>query len=206
VARLSRYRTLLYRYKSYGAAWVLSNELAGALGATPAQVRKDFSMFEMAGKKKMGYSVHALINRLDHVLGRSESHQVILGGAGPLGRLLVSESLFDNQGINITAAFEGSPQRLRDAAAMLRIPVLPLNQLIAFVKQHGIRVGIIATTDGSAQRILDEMVLAGIQGVLNLSPMELKSPKSCYVSTVNIFYEFEKVLYFVRHGAGRKMP
>jgi redox-sensing transcriptional repressor len=51
--------------------------------------------------------------------------------------------------------------------------------------------------DIAAQHTLDIMVRAGIKGVLNFAPMQLKNAGDCVVNNVNLELELENLIYFV---------
>jgi redox-sensing transcriptional repressor len=194
ISRLSQYRDSLYRFKSYGIAWVYSDQIASSLGITAAQVRKDFSHFGVTGKRKIGYHVDIIVEHLNKILAKNSPNDAILAGFGPLGKALYNEYLSRDRGIRIVAAFDTMPDLCADRKT--GIPVLPFSRLIPFVMENNIRFGIIAIPDATAQQVLDKMVLAGVRGVMNLSPVELKSPKSCFVNSINLLREFEKVVFF----------
>jgi len=196
VSRLSRYRNALCRFKSYGVAWVYSDQIASSLGITAAQVRKDFSHFGVKGKRKIGYHVDQIIDLLNTILGKNEQKSAIIAGFGPLGRALYNEYLARDRGIKIVAAFDDlSPTDANDGPKTA-LAVLPYSKIIPFVMENHVEFGIIAITDTTAQQVLDLMVLAGVKGVMSLSPVELKSPKKCFVNTIDLLRELEKVVFF----------
>ena len=71
VLRLARYLRVLQKLKGLGFVKVFSNNLGDAIGATPAVVRKDFSVIDIAGNKRGGYVIDSLIVRLIDVLGKN---------------------------------------------------------------------------------------------------------------------------------------
>jgi redox-sensing transcriptional repressor len=192
IARLSRYREALLLYQSYGAHTLFSCDLAKSLGLTSAQVRKDFSTFGISGKKKVGYSINTLITRIEEILGKNSEKTAVLCGLGDLGCAMLKEGLLHAANVRIIAAFDDHPDRITCA-----VPVYPLAQLTAVVEKNNVRFGIIATTNGKAQRFLDHLVLAGVTGILNFSQKELKTPKHCVMGTVNPAQEMQNVIYFV---------
>ncbi|HLV30600.1 MAG TPA: hypothetical protein VKY57_03415, partial [Chitinispirillaceae bacterium] len=58
--------------------------------------------------------------------------------------------------------------------------------------------------DIAAQHILDVMIKAGICGVLNFAPIQLKASESCIINNVNLELELENLIYFV--NAMQKSP
>lgn len=199
VMRLSLYRSALQRFKAYGAAYVYSCDIAATLGLTAAQVRKDFSLFKLPGKKKVGYSVERLLGTIDLILRKNEPHRVVLCGASPSALGLLAGQA---GGFTIAAAFDEPSNHgaLRGAG----VPVLPLEALTQYVNDNGIDFGIIASPEKTAQRMLDLLVCAGIKGVINLSNAELKSPRRCVVASISVAREFEKIVYCVNNLSARQ--
>jgi redox-sensing transcriptional repressor len=191
LARLSRYREALCLYQSYGTQTFFSCDLAKTLGLTAAQVRKDFSTFGINGKKKVGYNVNGLIGRIEDILGKNIERTAVLCGIGDLGIAMLKEGMLRSANVRIIAAFDDHPDRKNCA-----VPVYPLEQLTDVVKKNDIHYGIIAATNGKAQRFLDHLVLAGVTGILNFSARELKTPKRCIVGTINPAQEMQNVIYF----------
>jgi redox-sensing transcriptional repressor len=204
VSRLSLYRSALLRFKAYGAVKIFSCDLAETLRLTAAQVRKDFSMFGFAGKKKVGYDVNQLIKNIDHLLQKNCSNTAVLCGMGNKGTALFIDHLLAAQGLSITAAFDGQDRPSSVKTSGLGIPLLPIEKLINYVAENSIKFGIIATQGKDAQRMLDMLVMAGIKGVLNLSGVEIKAPKRCFITSVSVVREFEKLVYFVNNSHGEK--
>jgi|WetSurMetagenome_2_1015567.scaffolds.fasta_scaffold00061_40 redox-sensing transcriptional repressor len=204
VSRLSRYRGLLCRVREYDVKWMFSEEIAAALGITAAQVRKDFSHFGVTGRRKMGYQVEAILRHLDAILGKDEPASAVLAGFGPLGKSLYKEYFSNDKAIRIVAAFDRSVHSAVRHDPDTGIPVYPLAALSEFVADKGIRIGVITFADKTAQNALDLMVLGGILGILSLSPVELKSPKHCFVNSVNVLREFENVVFFAGNGTAPK--
>lgn len=197
VNRLSRYKSALYRLRHLGLVKVFSDNIADAVGVTSAQVRKDFSLFEITGNKRGGYQVEHLLERLNAILGKNEIQKVIIVGLGKIGAALMNYSGFEKDGIRIVAAFEIDPV-LFDREA--DVPILPLDDLKSFVAAEKIRIGIIATPDHAAQQALDVMVDAGIKGILNFAPIRLRVPEECVIRSVDLGHELEKIIYFVQAG------
>jgi redox-sensing transcriptional repressor len=199
LSRLSRYREALYLYQSYGTQTFLSCDLAKTLKLTAAQVRKDFSTFGISGKKKVGYDVKSLIARIEEILGKNIEKTAVLCGLGDLGSAMLKEGVLRAANVRIIAAFDDHPDRENCA-----VPVYPLEQLTDVVKKNDIRYGIIATTNGKAQRYLDHLVMAGVTGILSFSAQELKTPKRCIVGMVNPAQEMQNVIYFVNKLASTR--
>lgn len=194
INRLSKYKNALYRLKALGFVRVFSENLGEAVGSTSAQVRKDFSIFGISGNKKGGYLVDDLIDSLNRILGKDKIQQVIIVGAGNIGTALMNYQGFEKEGIKILACFDIDPARHDENKS---IKILPFGKLNNFVKEHNIRIGIIAVPDIAAQHVLDIMIASGIKGVLNFAPIRLKAPNDVVINSVNLGLELENLIYFV---------
>jgi redox-sensing transcriptional repressor len=177
---------------------IFSEELAQALGLTSAQVRKDFSLFKIPGKKKAGYRIDRLMRQFDRILKKTRVQRVVVLGAGPLGLALLRDPFLSDRGISVTAVFDEGKKASALPSRIEGVPVLPFSKLIAFVRSQDIKYCVIAATGGNAQRMLDEAVLSGIRGILNLTPFELKAPRTCTMIPVNLVAEIENLIFFTQ--------
>jgi len=204
ILRLCRYRNILYRFRQYGTLSIFSEELAEALSLTAAQVRKDFSVFKIQGRKKAGYRVEGLIETFNHILEKTKIQKTILVGLNPLGIGLALDSLLSDNNIIVVAAFGETAELSRAHAMLPNLQIYSTDKLISFVRQEKIRHAILTVTTPLAQRALDQLMLAGVRSVLSLSPTELRVPKNCIYNTVNLVSEFDNLIYFTDHPAERK--
>jgi redox-sensing transcriptional repressor len=194
VARLSSYRTALLRFHELGFVKVFSDTLAEAVGATSAQVRKDFSLFGISGNKKGGYQTDILIEKLQSLLGKDRVQPVIIVGIGNIGTALLKYRGFEDEGIRIVAGFDLDPAKVN---RKLKVPVLPADEMRDFIREQHVSIGIIAVPDAAAQAVCDTLVAAGIRGILNFAPMVLHAEEGVVVNNVNLQNELENVIYFV---------
>jgi redox-sensing transcriptional repressor len=194
ILRLSRYKSALYRFERLGFIKIFSDYLAEAVGVTSAQVRKDFSIFGIHGNKRGGYQISTLIEKLNDILGKNEVQKVVLLGAGSLGSALMKYKNFEKEGIKIEAVFDIDPAKHHQK---MPYPILPVEDLEGFVRENQIKIGILCVPDIAAQQMLDVLIKAGIKGVLNFAPIQLKTTEECVVSDVNLEVELENLIYFV---------
>jgi redox-sensing transcriptional repressor len=194
INRLSMYKNSLKRMKSLGFSRVYSDNIADALGISSALVRKDFSEFNITGKKKGGYLINDLIKELNIVLGKDREYNIIIAGIGKIGKALLEYKGFIKEGQKIIAGFDIDTKKIN---SKLDVPILPLNQLKEFVKENHIDIGIITVPRNAAQQILEEMVDAGIIGILNFAPIQLISNKNVIIYNHSIEMELENLIYYV---------
>lgn len=190
-------------FKNLGFEKIYSDFLADEVGSTSSQVRKDFSLFRIKGNKRGGYCVEELLVTINKILGKGEVQNVIIVGAGNLGTALAGYRNFEREGIRIIACFDIDPVKLHKK---FPVPLYPFHQLSHFVKEHDVRIGIIAVPGIAAEEVLEVMVDSGIKGILNFAPVTLKPPQQdCCINNVNLEIELENIIYFVKNRSGSKM-
>jgi len=205
IQRLVRYKNILLKFKSMGLSRVFSDNLGDAAGISSALVRKDFSLANLTvGNKRGGYPIEVLLQRLDAILGTHILQRIIIVGCGKIGTALMNYSGFSSENVQIVAGFDNNPSRINPAAAP--VPILPVSQLAAFVKEQEIQVAVLAVPENAAAGILDQLAAAGVQGVLNFSPVQLKAGTSLFVQNINIAFEIENLFYYVRFNQRKAAP
>ena len=88
IKRLPRYYRLIKQLADSGVERVSSNKIAGVLNITASQVRQDLCNFGGFGQQGYGYDVSKLKNELATILGLDKVYDMIIVGAGNIGRAL----------------------------------------------------------------------------------------------------------------------
>jgi redox-sensing transcriptional repressor len=78
------------------------------------------------------------------------------------------------------------------------IPVFPDTDLEKFITQHAVKLAILCVPVEFAQAVVNRLVAAGIQGVLNFSPIVLEVTPDVTVNNVDLALELEHLSYFIR--------
>ncbi|HTL28310.1 MAG TPA: redox-sensing transcriptional repressor Rex, partial [Tepidisphaeraceae bacterium] len=112
VRRLSLYLRQLEAFKRKDRRTISSKQLGESLGLTDAQVRKDLAYFGQFGHPGIGYRVDELINQVKHILGTDKTWNVLLVGAGNLGRALLAYRGFEQKGFKLVAVFDEDPAKV----------------------------------------------------------------------------------------------
>ena len=195
VYRLSLYYRVLERLQQNRIETVSSDALARATGVKPTQLRKDLTYFGQFGTRGLGYKVEYPPYVLGSVLRTTRFQPVILVGAGNLGSALLRYDGFAKEGFEIVAAFDIRPDASK--AGRTKVPVLPTNEIKRFVPENGVKLAILAVPGMVAQEVTNELVEAGIQAILNFSPLILQVPDHVVVNNVNLAIELENLSYFI---------
>lgn len=196
IYRLSIYQRCLQRLKENDVETVSSEALAKAAGVKSTQLRKDLTYFGQFGTRGLGYNVDQLARTIGDVLGQNRLQPVILVGVGNLGAALLRYGGFKKEGFEVVAAFDLEAPQPRFSS--LSVPVHSMGDLATFVKRHEIKMAILTVPAPAAQPVANELVTAGIQGILNFSPIVLEVPDNVVVNSVDLAVELENLSYFIR--------
>jgi redox-sensing transcriptional repressor len=196
IYRLSIYNRCLQKLHDNGVDTVSSTTLARAAGVKPAQLRKDLAYFGQFGTRGLGYPVEILSNTIRETLGREQLQPVILVGAGNLGSALLRYHGFEKEGFEVVAAFDANPEASR--ARVVTVPVFPDSELESFIASRSVKLAILCVPVEFAQSVVNRLVAAGIQGVLNFSPIVLEVTPDVTVNNVDLALELEHLSYFIR--------
>jgi len=198
IYRLSIYQRGLSKLQENGKETVSSSALAGAAGVKPAQLRKDLAYFGQFGKRGLGYSVSELRDAILEVLGREQLQPVVMVGAGNLGVALLRYRGFEKGGFEVVAAFDTVPEAV--VSRGISVPVYGQDEVARFVRENDVKLAILCVPGGVAQEAANELVDAGVQGILNFSPTLLQVPDAVTVNNVDLALELENLSYFVSQG------
>jgi len=196
ILRISQYKSTIIYYKQIGFTKIYSDFLGEKTGVTASQVRKDFSLFGIKGNKRGGYFIDDLLTALNKILGKEDTQKVIIAGAGNIGSALAGYKKFHSESIKIVACFDIDPVKTSKKGV---VPVFPYSEMADFIRDNAIEVGIVAVPEVFAQDVVNNMVKAGIRGILNFAPVNIKEPsEDCYINNVNLEIELENIIYFVK--------
>lgn len=196
IYRLSIYHRCLQRLKDNHQETVSSTALAKAAGVKPSQLRKDLAYFGQFGTRGLGYPVDLLASMIRDLLGRERLQPVVLVGAGNLGSALLRYQGFQKEGFEVICAFDADPEAAKRRG--IEIPVRGDVELESFVKAENVKLAILCVPAGYAQSVANRLAAAGIQGILNFSPVVLELPDEVVVNNVDLALELEHLSFFVR--------
>jgi len=195
VRRLSLYLRQLETFKRKDRRTISSKQLGESLGLTDAQVRKDLAYFGQFGHPGIGYRVDELIAQVKRILGTDKAWSVMLVGAGNLGRALGAYRGFNAKGFNIVAVFDNDPAKV--GKKLGQFTVQPLSEMPATVQKLGIRLAILGVPADAAQDVADQLIAAGVRGLLNFAPVSISVPRDVALSTVDVAVQLEQLSFQV---------
>lgn len=163
---------------------ISATAIAGALGLSEIQVRKDLASISGGGRPGVGYETEELIVDISHYLGYDRRVKAVLVGAGNLGRALAGYGGFARCGLDIAAAFDSDPGLNGEDAG--RIKVHPMEELPEFCRKNRVQIGIITVPAKSAQEVCDALASGGVRAIWNFAPIHLSAPDSVMVQNENL--------------------
>lgn len=199
IKRLSLYLRHLEDCESQGERTISSRQLGETLNLTDAQVRKDLAYFGPFGHPGIGYRVTDLIGQIRHILGTDRTWKVIIVGAGNLGRALAAYRGFVKKGFDLVAIFDIDDAKVGELLpGNEALTTRPAFEMVALIDRESVRMGILAVPASCAQQVADQMIQAGIKGILNFAPIMLNVPDDVAVAGVDLAVYLEQLSFQVR--------
>lgn len=161
-----------------------------------SQIRKDIAHLGQYGTRGLGYPVEILMRSIYEALGRERLQPVVLIGAGNLGSALLRYQGFEKEGFQVIAAFDAAPEAV--VRRGIGVPVHHESELEKIICMESVKLAILCVPAGFAQSVANRLVGAGVQGILNFSPVMLEVPAQVTVNNVDLALELEHLGYFVR--------
>ena len=138
IRRLPRYYRQLSELQRKGVIRISSSALGKSMGLTASQIRQDLFCFGGFGQQGYGYKVL---------------------GAGNLGRALIENFKFSNNGFQLLAAFDVQERTVGTQIA--GVPVYHADTLEEFLQKNPVSVGLLTVPKSAAQVMGERLVAAG---------------------------------------------
>lgn len=174
---------------------VSSTELSEAVQVDSATIRRDFSYFGELGKRGYGYDVEKLLNFFKGILKQDKLTNVALVGVGSLGSALMNYNFHQSTNLRISAAFD--PKESLANTVKSGIPVYPVEDMKKQIKEQQIGAVILTVPGSESQAVTDQLVEAGVHGILNFTPVRLSVPKDVQVQNIDLTNELQTLIYFI---------
>jgi redox-sensing transcriptional repressor len=174
---------------------VSSTELSEAVQVDSATIRRDFSYFGELGKRGYGYDVEKLLNFFKGILKQDKLTSVALVGVGSLGSALMNYNFHQSTNLRISAAFD--PKESLANTVKSGIPVYPVEDMKKQIKEQQIDAVVLTVPGSESQAVTDQLVEAGVHGILNFTPVRLSVPKDVQVQNIDLTNELQTLIYFI---------
>ena len=195
--RLSVYLRCLNELNAAGIKTISSQELAEQFNLNSAQIRKDLGYFGEFGVRGTGYFIDDLREHLIKILGLDKPHRVGIVGAGRLGAALANYHGLEKSNFAVVALFDNDRAKIGERVGASKIPVHDVRKIARVVRDETIDVAVIAVPARAAQRVLNQIMTAGVKAVLNFAPAPLTARLGVKVKTVDLTTSLESLAYFL---------
>ena len=195
IKRLPRYRRYLKELQKKGVDKISSNEFSSLIGYTASQIRQDLNNFGGFGQQGYGYSVDSLYNEIGAILGLDKRYKMVIVGAGNLGQAIVNHTYYYKSGFIVSAIFEVNPKLI--GLKINDIEVMDYEDIVEYVEENEIDIGIICTTKEAAQEVADKLCFAGVKGLWNFAPVDIETPSHVAIENVHITDSLYSLAYHI---------
>lgn len=197
IKRLPRYYRVISYLDKEGISKVSSKTIAELMDITASQVRQDFCNFGGFGQQGYGYDVSKLKCELEGILGLDSLHNMIIIGAGNIGRALSGYKGF-GENFKVCAVFDINVEGVTLSSGA---KLLNMDELDGYCKSNPVDIAVIATPAVAAQEVADKVVSAGINNIWNFAPTELSVPKGVVVENISMSESLYVLCYYMNNKA-----
>ena len=195
VKRLPRYYRYLGELMETGVQRISSKELSARMKVTASQIRQDLNNFGGFGQQGYGYNVQYLYEEIGKILGIDREHNMLIIGAGNLGKAIINYSDFEKRGFLIKGIFDNNPKlkgtKIRD------IEVMMMDELTDFIRENAIEIVALTIPKEAAKQIARVVADAGIKAVWNFAHTDLNLPDDVIVENVHLSESLMRLSYTI---------
>ena len=171
IRRMPRYYRYLGELLEEGVERISSNDLSNRLQVTASQIRQDLNNFGGFGQQGYGYNVQYLYDEIGKILGLTQTHNIIVMGAGNLGQAITNYVKFERLGFRIIALFDVNPElKLQNVRG---IPIYMMDELDEFVAKNEIDIAALTLPKEKADETAKHLVDLGIHAIWNFAHVDL---------------------------------
>jgi redox-sensing transcriptional repressor len=195
IERLPRY----YRYFDWLEAQVekISSKKLGELMDTSAsQVRLDLSYFGGFGRQGYGYNVKRLKKELATILGIHEKKNIIIIGAGNIGRALTRFDAIKEAGFKLKALFDVKPELIGEKINGVKIR--HFKELGSYLEKNETSIAILAVPKQEANDVKEVLLAHGVKGILNFSRTDLEVPRGYPIENIHIIDKILALSFIIK--------
>lgn len=198
IKRLPRYYRHLGELLEMGVERISSRELSERMHVTASQIRQDLNNFGGFGQQGYGYNVKYLYDEIAKILGLDVRHNVIIIGAGNLGKAIAGYGNFKKRGFDFIGIFDVN-EKLK-GSLINGIEVRGLDELDEFAKTNKIDIAAIAIPKTGAVMVADKLVKLGVKAFWNFAHTDLNVPSGVIVESVHLSESLMRISYKLNSG------
>ena len=202
IRRLPRYYRQLTDLCNRGVVRISSHSLGQEMNITASQIRQDFSCFGEFGQQGYGYNVKSLYNEIGKILGVEEVHDLIVVGAGNLGRAIVRYKGFGTHGFHFCALFDIDETLCGKTINGVR--VYHTDELESFVLNNNVDIVALTIPTDGALKVSKKLYELGIRYFWNFAHTDLELPGDAIVKNVHLLDSLLELSFTVSRSKSKE--
>jgi redox-sensing transcriptional repressor len=184
IKRLPRYYRYLGDLKEREIVRISSRELSERMHVTASQIRQDLNCFGGFGQQGYGYNVAMLYDEVGKILGLDKTYNLIVIGAGNLGRTIANYQGFEDKGFYVRALFDKDSKKI--GKNVRGIDILSMDKLEDYIKKNKVDIAAITIPKESAKKVAMQLASSGIKAIWNFAHTDLRLPPDVHVQNVHL--------------------
>jgi len=198
IRRLPRYYRYLGELVENDVQRISSKELSEKMKVTASQIRQDLNNFGGFGQQGYGYNVKYLYDKIGKILGVDEPHNMIVVGAGNIGRAICNYTDFSKRGFVIKGLFDNNKEMQGKEVAGVK--VYDTDGIKDFIDANHIEIVALTLPKDAAKEVAKIAVEAGIKAIWNFAPVDLSLPKDVIVENVHLSESLMRLSYAIANN------
>ena len=195
IRRLPRYYRYLGELMETGVQRISSKELSARMKVTASQIRQDLNNFGGFGQQGYGYNVQYLYEEIGKILGIDREHNMLIIGAGNLGKAIINYSDFEKRGFIIKGIFDNNPKL--KGTKIRGIEVMMMDELTDFIRENAIEIVALTIPKEAAKQIARVVADAGVKAIWNFAHTDLNLPDDVIVENVHLSESLMRLSYTI---------
>ena len=196
IERLSIYRRALLTNREVLGPSVFSHQLASTCRLSAVQVRRDLMAIGYSGSPNTGYDVKRLLSSIGSLLDPAQPKDVAIVGMGYLGRAIAAYLVDRLPRIRLAAGFDVDLDKI--GLTFSGVYCHSIRQMPEVIANQKIELGILTVPGAVAQEAAEQLVAAGVIGILNFAPVCLHLHERIFVENIDMTVALGKVAFFAR--------
>ena len=195
ISRLPKYYRFLRELMDQGVEKISSNELSALMKSTASQIRQDLNNFGEFGQQGYGYNVSSLYKEIGSILGVEDAHNIIVIGAGNLGRAIVKYNGFSQHGFNFCSLFDVDTSLHGKSVNGVRIR--STDAMGEYIHKHHIDIAALTIPMDEARECSDTLYKLGIRYFWNFTNTDLELPEDAIIKSVHLLDSLLELSYTI---------
>ena len=193
IKRLPRYYRYLSELLDEGMDRISSQELSVKMNVTASQIRQDFNNFGGFGQQGYGYNVAVLREEIGKILGLDRTYNVIILGAGNLGKALANYAGFAKRGFVVSAIFDVSPEKIGGHVG--NVEIYDMDSLGKYVLEHKVDIAALTLPKSKAPEVAADLAEMGVRAFWNFAATDLNLPENVVIENVHLAESLMRLSY-----------